>query len=99
MPQAVDRVILRQVEYRNRLGGASTLSEALIKANCRTFASIVDQHLRSSVQGTTTAGIAASVEPATPADPNEDATEASSQTQSHDERRGEAPVPDTDIAR
>jgi FAD/FMN-containing dehydrogenase len=62
MPQAVDRVILRQNEYRSNRGATKTLSTALIDARCPTFAVIVDRHLRAIAQGRTTTGIAGSVE-------------------------------------
>ena len=62
MPQAVDRVILRQNEYRSKRGDTKTLSTALKDAGCPTFAVIVDKHLRAIVQGHTTTGIAGRVD-------------------------------------
>lgn len=62
-PQIVDNVIRAQIDYYRSQSGSKTLSEALISANCPTFAEIVRQHLQAMSSGNTTAGIAARVKP------------------------------------
>lgn len=64
VPQVVDDVIRRQIPYYESRSGSGPLSEALISANCPTFAETVHQHLQAISAGNTTAGIAASVKPA-----------------------------------
>ncbi|MBH0008068.1 type II toxin-antitoxin system VapC family toxin [Salinibacterium sp. SWN1162] len=62
-PEAVDEVINQQLAYYRKRENSRTLREALILAKCPTFAEIVHQHLEAMSAGSTTAGIAASVEP------------------------------------
>lgn len=63
VPQSVDNVIREQLVYYRSRSGSKMLSEALISADCLTFAEIVHQHLQAMSASNTTAGIAASVKP------------------------------------
>lgn len=61
VPQVVDQVIHRQLDYYRARGGSKTLSEALADAGCPVFSTIVDRHLQAMADGRTTSGIAAEV--------------------------------------
>ncbi|MGO3281094.1 MAG: PIN domain-containing protein [Brevibacterium aurantiacum] len=63
VPQVLDNVIRTQIAYYRGRSDSKKLSEALISANCPTFAEIVHRHLQAMSTGNTTAGIAASVRP------------------------------------
>lgn len=64
VPQIVDVVIRQQMDYLRGRNGGKALREALISANCPTYAETVHQHLQAMSEGNTTAGIAARVKPA-----------------------------------